>query len=226
VSDADQSANNPQQARILAAARRLFLNHGYNGTRLRDIAQAADVSMGGIYHHFESKEQIYEALFRQTDVAADLLQIMLLFQADDFPENLGKIGDVVARTVRNHRDTFKLFYVDVLEFQGAHAKPVIQAFRTQIAGFADKLLARRKDDLADIAPGILMRLMIDTFLHSHLEAVMLGTTGNEGLGLSPDEVTRQMAHVVLYGVMRRPPGSEAPASPPPAPSGDGGGEPA
>ena len=83
MSDADQSANNPQQARILAAARRLFLNHGYNGTRLRDIAQAADVSMGGIYHHFESKEQIYEALFRQTDVAADLLQIMLLFQADE-----------------------------------------------------------------------------------------------------------------------------------------------
>ncbi len=221
MSDLTPPPLNPHQTRILTVARRLFLTHGYNATRLRDIAQEADVSMGGIYHHFESKQQIYEALFRQTDLAADLLQIMMLFQASEFPENLGQIGDAVARAVRNHRDTFKLFYVDVLEFQGAHAKPVIQAFRTHFASLAEKLLARRSPDLApDIHPGILLRMMIDAFLHTHLEAVMLGTQSNEGLGLSPEEMTRQMAHVVLHGVMRRPeapssgsaPGSAAPSS--------------
>jgi AcrR family transcriptional regulator len=200
----NQQTMTPQQTRILDAARRLFLTHGYNAAKLRDIAKAADVSMGGIYHHFESKQQIYEALYKQTDVASDLFQIMLLFQASDFPENLGAIGDAIARTIRKHRDTFKLFYIDVLEFKGANVKPVIQAFRTQFNGLAEKLLARRKDELAHIHPAILMRVMVDLFLHTHLEEAMLETTGNEGLGLTSEEVTRQMAQVILYGVMKRP----------------------
>jgi hypothetical protein len=44
---------------------------------------------------------------------------------------------------------------------------------------------------------------------------MLGTQSNEGLGLSPEEMTRQMAQVVLRGVMRR---ADAPAADPKPPS--------
>lgn len=204
MSDQHPNPSNPQQARILDAARRLFLTHGYNAAKLRDIAKAADVSMGGIYHHFESKQQIYEALYKQTDVASDLFQILLLFQASEFPENLGAIGDAIAKTIRKHRDTFKLFYIDVLEFQGANVKPLIQGFRTQFNSLAEKLLARRKDDLADVHPAILMRVMVNLFLHSHLEDAMLELSGTEGIGLSPEEITRQTAEVILHGVMKRP----------------------
>lgn len=203
MSDQHPNPSNPQQARILDAARRLFLTHGYNAAKLRDIAKAADVSMGGIYHHFESKQQIYEALYKQTDVASDLFQILLLFQASEFPENLGAIGDAIAKTIRKHRDTFKLFYIDVLEFQGANVKPLIQGFRTQFNSLAEKLLARRKDDLADVHPAILMRVMVNLFLHSHLEDAMLELSGTEGIGLSPEEITRQTAEVILHGVMKR-----------------------
>ncbi len=204
MSDQHPTPSNSQQARILDAARRLFLTHGYNAAKLRDIARAADVSMGGIYHHFESKQQIYEALYKQTDVASDLFQILLLFQASEFPENLGAIGDAIAKTIRKHRDTFKLFYIDVLEFQGANVKPLIQGFRTQFNSLAEKLLARRKDDLADVHPAILMRVMVNLFLHSHLEDAMLELSGTEGIGLSPEEITRQTAEVILHGVMKRP----------------------
>jgi len=195
---------NPQQRRILDAARQLFLTHGYNAAKLRDVARAADVSMGGIYHHFESKQQIYEALFQQADVAGDLFKIMLLFQAPEFPENLSAIGDAVAQTIGKHRETFKLFYIDVLEFQGANVKPLIQSFRAQFSDLADKLLERRKGELADVHPAILLRVMVDLFLHTHLEEVMLETSSAGHLGLTQEEVTRQMAKVLLYGVMKRP----------------------
>jgi len=204
VSDTNHPATHTQQARILDAARRLFLDHGYNAAKLRDIARAADVSMGGIYHHFESKQQIYEALYKQTDVAADLFKILSLFQATEFPENLGAIGDAIAKTIRTHRDTFKLFYIDVLEFKGENVKPLIQAFRAQFNTHAEALLARRRDDLIDVHPAILMRVMVDLFLHTHLEEAMLEISGTEGLGLSPEEVTRQTAKVLLLGVMKRP----------------------
>jgi len=44
--------------RILLEASRLFRNHGYAATTLREVADAAGIKAGSIYYHFESKEQI------------------------------------------------------------------------------------------------------------------------------------------------------------------------
>lgn len=47
---------------ILEAAERLFIEKGYHGTRVSEVAQLADVSIGSIYVHYESKEGLYGAL--------------------------------------------------------------------------------------------------------------------------------------------------------------------
>jgi AcrR family transcriptional regulator len=199
----DSQQNRTQQQRILEAARALFLSQGYNGSNLRDIAREAKVSMGGIYHHFASKEEIYKTLLQQSDVAQDMFQILRLFQAPEFPENLSAVGEAIARTVRKHRDSFKLFYIDVLEFQGRHVRPMIEQFRDRFNELSEMLLARRAKDLSDIHPAILMRVMVDVFIHTRLEEVMLDQSMASRLGLSEEEVTRQMAEVILRGALKR-----------------------
>jgi TetR/AcrR family transcriptional regulator len=47
---------------ILESAERRFLQHGFHGTTVEEIAEAADVSVGSIYVHFQSKEGLYLAL--------------------------------------------------------------------------------------------------------------------------------------------------------------------
>jgi TetR/AcrR family acrAB operon transcriptional repressor len=47
---------------VLTAALRVFSQNGYSATRLEDIARAAEVTRGAIYHHFGSKEELYKAL--------------------------------------------------------------------------------------------------------------------------------------------------------------------
>jgi AcrR family transcriptional regulator len=44
---------------ILAAARRLFTAHGFEGTSVDDIAGRAGVAKGALYHHFPSKEALF-----------------------------------------------------------------------------------------------------------------------------------------------------------------------
>jgi AcrR family transcriptional regulator len=44
---------------IHAAARRLFAVSGFEATSMDDIAAHAGVAKGAIYHHFESKEEIF-----------------------------------------------------------------------------------------------------------------------------------------------------------------------
>jgi TetR/AcrR family transcriptional regulator, regulator of cefoperazone and chloramphenicol sensitivity len=49
------------RARIRDAALRLFTERGIDGTSIRDIAAAAEVSSGLIRHHFGSKESLRDA---------------------------------------------------------------------------------------------------------------------------------------------------------------------
>jgi TetR/AcrR family transcriptional regulator len=50
---------------ILEAAEHKFLRHGFHATTVEEIADAADVSVGSIYVHFQSKEGLYLALIER-----------------------------------------------------------------------------------------------------------------------------------------------------------------
>ena len=53
------------RSRVLEAARSLFVASGYDETTIADVIEAAAVSKGALYHHFESKRAIVEAVFFQ-----------------------------------------------------------------------------------------------------------------------------------------------------------------
>jgi AcrR family transcriptional regulator len=49
---------------ILETALDLFIRKGYAGTRIQDIAAAAGMSTGLLFHYYPSKEKLYEELVR------------------------------------------------------------------------------------------------------------------------------------------------------------------
>jgi AcrR family transcriptional regulator len=48
---------------LVDAARELFARDGYVATSLAAVAARADVTKGAVYHHFEGKQQLFEAVF-------------------------------------------------------------------------------------------------------------------------------------------------------------------
>lgn len=48
---------------ILTAARRLFGTQGFAATTMDEIAEAARIAKGAVYHHFKTKEAVFEAVF-------------------------------------------------------------------------------------------------------------------------------------------------------------------
>lgn len=51
-----------RRSQILAAARSCFIETGYDRSRMSEIAQRAGLSKGGVYFHFTSKREIFDAL--------------------------------------------------------------------------------------------------------------------------------------------------------------------
>jgi AcrR family transcriptional regulator len=56
--------------RILNVSRELFVQHGYNGASIRDIATASDTNIAHVKYYFQSKNKLFEQVF---DEAFDIL---------------------------------------------------------------------------------------------------------------------------------------------------------
>ena len=54
----------PEKRRlILHAAVRVFAEKGYHGCRIADVARAAGVAYGLVYHYFQNKDELLESVF-------------------------------------------------------------------------------------------------------------------------------------------------------------------
>lgn len=53
-----------RRAELLDLAARMFAEHGYGQTTVRDIADAAGILSGSLYHHFDSKESMVDEILR------------------------------------------------------------------------------------------------------------------------------------------------------------------
>lgn len=70
---ARRSAADAAQTRadILAAARRLFTENGFAATTTSEIAEAAGVTVGALFHHFEGKTGLFRSVFFELETELD-----------------------------------------------------------------------------------------------------------------------------------------------------------
>lgn len=73
MTTSEQTGQSPRQGRrwsrttetrgaILAAARAVFMEHGYTNANVSDVVERSGSSVGSIYHHFGGKPELYAAL--------------------------------------------------------------------------------------------------------------------------------------------------------------------
>jgi AcrR family transcriptional regulator len=82
-----------EQTRIdlIRAARELIAEHGVAGLRVSDITDRTDVALGSFYSHFESKDEIVEAVV-STTVASLMDAIMQAGEALEDPAEVPCVG--------------------------------------------------------------------------------------------------------------------------------------
>ena len=80
---------------ILAEARRLFTERGFEAASIDDIAEAAGVAKGAVYHHFASKEAVFQRVLE--DVQAQIASTPVPAEA---PQSKHAADQIAAATLR------------------------------------------------------------------------------------------------------------------------------
>jgi TetR/AcrR family fatty acid metabolism transcriptional regulator len=63
--DRSETAEPEKRRAILHAAVRVFAEKGYQGCRIADVARAAHVAYGLVYHYFRNKDELLESVFAE-----------------------------------------------------------------------------------------------------------------------------------------------------------------
>jgi AcrR family transcriptional regulator len=117
------------EARILDAARALFVTSNYADVTTDMIARAADVTKGGLYHHFPSKSQLYVSM-----MLGDLDRKRHLFGRS--VESSGSCRERLARLTRDflelpdeERELTRLVRRDINTFVGEERGRLVRAYQ-------------------------------------------------------------------------------------------------
>jgi AcrR family transcriptional regulator len=102
-SSAEAAATSERRAEIKAIAADIFARKGFQGTTVREIADAAGILSGSLYHHFDSKEAIVDEVLSElvNELMADYRAIV---DAGDEPvPTLCRLVRHQFRALRRHR---------------------------------------------------------------------------------------------------------------------------
>ncbi len=101
-----QSRSRASLTRMLGAARRLLIERGSDDFALSDVSRVGRVSIGSIYHRFQSKEELLRAVHRQLmeDLHGEQTAIVgsIRARARDLPGLLAMLIDEIAEFLKRN----------------------------------------------------------------------------------------------------------------------------
>lgn len=192
--------------RVMEGALELFSTQGYGATSMRQIAEACEQSVGNLYHHFGSKEAIYQRLI--DDYWARLLDpghpLQRVFTRANFPDDLEDLAAAIEATVEENKASILLVFVDVIEHQGRHIRSF---YETMADRFKEKYgphfaELERQGRLADADPLVAVMVATRWLFYFYTVEKCFGVPMH--FGMEAQQAVDGFIRILRNGVLRAP----------------------
>lgn len=185
------------QAQIIQAAYRLFIQNGYHGTSMRQIAQEANLAVASLYNHFSSKEQIFIAVLERYHPIFEILPKLAQMDAPDVPEFVRRAAQYIAAHLDQRQDFLNLFFIELVEFRACHIPQMIEKNTPLLTSFIQNFVAK-KSNLRPIPPFVLARAFLGMFFAYYVTRFIAGN--NPTLGGDAHELD-DFIDIFLNGIL-------------------------
>jgi AcrR family transcriptional regulator len=181
------------------AALELYMDQGYHATSMRQIAEQAGLALGGIYNHFKSKEEIFEAIIVDKHPYKKILPVVLSVETDSLEEFLANAMQVVIKELSSESYYMKLMLIELIEFNGKHGASLLKRIAPEILPVFERLVKSRKD-LRVTNPAMLMRSFFGMILSYFLTGMLMsGSILEKMLPKNPADI---YVDIMLHGILK------------------------
>ncbi|MEP3225300.1 MAG: TetR/AcrR family transcriptional regulator [Parasphingorhabdus sp.] len=174
---------------ILDAARAVFVEHGFDGARVSEIARRASIGEGTIYSYYESKAELMLAVLQQfwDGLTLEAQAVMQATKAEGFFDRLQALAQYHLQTVIENNDFINLTFA--LRRNNSEVSVSRDHLRHYVAVFDN--LFRRGLDRGEIRPDAVLWQARDVF-YGTLEY----SARSIEMTIEPDRDCRQTGPVV------------------------------
>jgi AcrR family transcriptional regulator len=188
------------RARIIEVAYQLFLEQGYHGTSMRQIADRATLTMGGVYNHFASKEAIWEAVLLTKHPYHEILPLLACTEGDTVVEFVQNAATRLIAELGRREDLLNLMFIELVEFNGQHAPELFEAILPELLRLGD-VFAQKRGSLRSIPLPLLARAFAGLFFSFYITELLLPKQVRMLMG---DDALHRFADIYLYGILDEP----------------------
>ena len=186
---------------IETAAIQLFLEQGYHATSMRQIADHAGLALGGIYNHFSSKEEIFEAIIVDQHPYKKILPLILEVKGETAEEFFGNAFRIIINELGEQPEFINLMFIEIVEFKGKHGSIMLREIGPKILPIFDGVIKTRKD-LRVTNPAILMRSFFGMIVSYFVTEMVMSNSAI--YKLMPKNPTDAYVDIFLHGILKEP----------------------
>lgn len=186
---------------IEEAAFQLFMDQGYHATSMRQIADQAELALGGIYNHFSNKEEIFTAILMDKHPYKQILPLVLAAEGDTAEELIRNAARALVTELGSRPELLKLIFIELVEFNGKHITGLINEIAPKIFPMFEKMIHIRKN-LRKIPPAVLVRSFLGMFFAFYMTEFLIkdSMVGK----LMPKNSFDLFVDIYLHGVIKEP----------------------
>jgi AcrR family transcriptional regulator len=154
------------------AAFELFMEQGYHATSMRQIADKAELALGGIYNHFSTKEEIFAAILLDKHPYKQILPLMLAAEGDTAEELIRSAARTLVTELGSRPELMKLIFIELVEFNGKHVGSLLSEIVPRVLPMFEKMIRVRKN-LRKIPPPVLVRSFLGMFFSFYITELLI-----------------------------------------------------
>lgn len=191
------------QLRIEAAALDLFTRQGFHSTRMREIAEKAEVSSGAIYTYYPSKEALFESLVKnyRSCMRGFRERVLRSLENPFSKEDLRLLALAVRSMVYQDVEYQLLTFIDIIEFRNQHFADTFYKMPEQFRRLMGPVLNRVKKQAGwcgEDPAFALAAIYLYFFTYFTVERLMHG--GSQHLGVSDEQAIERFVDLLSHGV--------------------------
>jgi len=185
------------QEKIIAAAYPLFLKQGYHATTMRQVAEGAGLTMGGIYAHFANKEAIWIAVLMEKHPFHDILPAIQASQGKTAAELMRDAAHRMVESIGAKEEPLNLMFIEFVEFNGQHFQDLIPVLIPQFV-LVGQRFNQMQGSLRSLPPLEIVRSFFGLFFSYFMTDLILGSQAKV---LFDTHTLDHFVDIYLYGIL-------------------------